>query len=259
MKLSYCVASPETQDPNMLALRGDLRKNFDLLAQLGYQGVELMVRDVRELKLAAFDGLALPVIAVSTGQLRKELKLSLGDEGPAGEDAITRTREVIDFAAALNASSRHDLRSVNIGTLRGPASGRDRATAALTGLAAHARSKDQRLAIEPQTKWLIDWVNTVSEALALGTGAGVLFDYYHAMLEERSPLAALVSAAPHIKHVQIAASNRKAPGHGPWSFVDLFAVLEALGYDGYVSVECLQHANAPAEAIACLRASAGQK
>jgi hypothetical protein len=41
MKLAFPVATPETRDETMLALRGGLEANFDRLAKLGYHGVEL--------------------------------------------------------------------------------------------------------------------------------------------------------------------------------------------------------------------------
>lgn len=114
----------------MLALRGPLSSGFRLLNELGYEGAELMVRDVQHLNpdeiklLAAEYKLALP--AVSTGQMRKEdgLQLCAIDEA-ARRHAVSRTKEVIEFAAALQSPQ------INISTLRGhlPAGAAERGAA----------------------------------------------------------------------------------------------------------------------------------
>jgi hypothetical protein len=37
MKLAFPIATPDTRDESMLALRGDLAESFRLLHQLGYR------------------------------------------------------------------------------------------------------------------------------------------------------------------------------------------------------------------------------
>lgn len=247
MKLAYTVATPDTADAAMLAVRGDLEANFRLLAGLGYAGAELMVRDPARLNAAAIaraaGDLGLAVPAVSTGQLRKEDGLSLAaPEEKARAAAIDRTRSVIDFAARFGAQ-------VNIGTLRGhlgkSAAAREAATDSLHALLEYARSAGVGLAIEPQCRFVIDWLNSVAETLCYlerfgGARPSLLFDVYHAMLEERSVAAAAVRARSAISWVQVSDSNRMAPGAGQLAIADALRVLRALGYEGFVSVECLQ-------------------
>jgi len=49
IRLCYTVATPECEDPNMLALRGPLSGSFELLAGAGYAAAELMVREPQRL------------------------------------------------------------------------------------------------------------------------------------------------------------------------------------------------------------------
>ncbi len=247
MKLAYPVATSDTADPTMLALRGEIERAFERLAGLGYQGVELMVRDPAALDAAAIARAAaaqgLTVGAVSTGQLRKEdgLSLAAADEG-IRRAATGRTRAVIDFAATFGAQ-------VNIGSLRGHlgpgGAGRGRATESLALLLEHAGRAGVRIALEPQCRYVIDWLNAVEETLRYreefpGPKPWLLFDIYHAMLEERSVAAAAVRAREFITWVQVSDSNRLAPGGGQMGVADAVRVLRALGYEGFVSVECLQ-------------------
>jgi len=244
--LCFPVATPDTQDPGMLALRGDLATSFSVLAELGYAGAELMVRDVRELpvreiaRMARDYGLVIP--AVSTGQCRKEDGLQLcSPDSTLRRRSVDRVREVLDFAAELEAL-------VNIGTLRGTLPDRSLGVESLVELLAHS----PKIAVEPQCKWVSNWIQTVDEALELigeCGGLSILFDVYHAELEEASVPAAMVRAGEKISWVQFSDSNRKAPGWGHWNFGEYERMLSAVGYQGYVSVECLPWPSA-AEAAA---------
>lgn len=251
IRLCYTVATPDTADASMLALRGPLEGSFALLAQHGYHAAELMVRDPSKLNAAEIaqrardHGLELP--AVSTGQLRKEdgLSLSALDERER-MSAVDRTKHVLDFAAALGAI-------VNIGTLRGQLplekSQREAALAAakrsFEAILGHARDAGVTVAVEPQCRYVINWLNTVTETSEWNRqfgahGPRILFDLYHAMLEEPSVHASLVRFFQEIVWIQVSDTNRRAPGLGHWNFPETLRLLDALGYNGFVSVECLQ-------------------
>lgn len=264
MRLCYTVATPECEDPNMLALRGPLEGSFQLLAEVGYAAAELMVRDpglldARQLRRQASDfGLLLP--AVSTGQLRKERGLQLCATDPARRsEAMDALLRVIDFAAEIGAGV------VNVGTLRGhlPAgpercSAREAAAGALETVLAHAGAAGVVIALEPQCRYVSNWLNNVAETLAFLQGfpaprPRLVFDCYHALLEERSSAAALIRAFPHLAWVQLSDSNRGAPGSAQHNFGELIRVLKALGYEGFLSVECLPSADPAAGVQAAQR------
>lgn len=260
MKLAYPVATPDTTDPTMLALRGDPAESFRLLNKLGYEGAELMVRDPGDLDPARISTLAaefsLSIPAVSTGQLRKEDGLQLCDLNEAERlRAVARTKEVIDFAAAVGSPQ------INIGTLRGhlptsPARARslEAARESISELLGYALKKRIGIALEPQNRFVINWLNTVGEAQGWMEQCeqpnwSLLFDQYHALFEEPSVYASLIRVFPRVSHVQVADSNRMAPGSGQVNFGELIRVLRALGYQGFVSIEIVQQPNG-AEAAA---------
>jgi sugar phosphate isomerase/epimerase len=265
MKLSYPVATPDTRDAGMLALRGDPAECFELLAATGYGGAELMPRDPAGLDPERFKVLAadvgLGLAGVSTGQLRKEDGLQLCHADPAARaQAVTRTKAVIDFAAAAGAGQ------VNIGTLRGslppdPAgqdAARARAAESLHELLDYALPRGVGVALEPQCRYVSNWLNTAGETLQWmeqfrQPNLSLLFDAYHSLLEERSVYAALIRAFPRVSHVQVADTNRLPPGGGQAAIGDLVRVLRALGYRGYVSVEVQQQPDGPAAARAAAR------
>lgn len=267
MKLAFPVATPETSDATMLALRGNLAENFRLLAKLGYDAVELMVRDPASLNAVHIktlaDDLGLAISSVSTGQLRKEDDLQLcHPEHKPRAYAVARTEEVIEFTAAVQA------RQINIGTLRGylpdgpqRAEGLVAARESIGHLLDYAAERGVGIALEPQNRFIINWLNSVEETLNWmkqfpQPNLSVLFDAYHALFEEPSFYAGLIQAFPRISYLQVADSNRQVPGLGQVNFADFMRVLRALGYTGYISVEVLQRptgAEAAAMAIRSLR------
>jgi sugar phosphate isomerase/epimerase len=189
--------------------------------------------------------------------VRKEDGLSLASIDPGSRQrAIDRTCAVIDFAASFGAQ-------VNIGTLRGHL-GAQRgetqklATDALARLLEYADGAGVILAIEPQSRFVIDWLNSSDETLRYiqgfaGPRPSLLFDVYHAMLEERSVAAAAIRARAAISYVQVSDSNRLAPGCGQFAVADALRVLRALDYNGYVSVECLQRPDSKTTATRAAR------
>jgi sugar phosphate isomerase/epimerase len=262
IRFCYTVATPETADEAMLAYRGPLESSFPLLRSLGYEAAELMIRDPKQLgakrlsRLASDHGLALP--AISTGQLRKEDNLSFTHPDAAQrERAVERMFRVIDFAADIAPQ-------VHIGTLRGPLDPTDhagslaRARESFQSVAEYAARAGVRLAVEPQCRYVINWLNTLDETASWNGQFSVqapliLYDLYHAMLEETSPHASLARHFSRIAWVQVSDTNRRAPGLGHWNFPETLRLLDSLGYDGFVSVECLQTPESARQAIECLR------
>lgn len=204
-----------------------------------------MIRDPRELNAGSMRALAdqygLTIGAVSTGQLRKEDGLSLCDPDEAKRRAaVERMKAVLDFSGELGAQ-------VNVGTVRGHLGSKDAARRSFDELLAHSRTP---MAIEPQTRWVINWLNTIPETLDwIGDlPVSILFDLYHARLEERSVYASLIRAGGRISWVQFSDTNRRAPGWGGGDFNDPLHVLGALGYNGFISIECLPLPSAEAAA-----------
>jgi sugar phosphate isomerase/epimerase len=264
MKLSFTVATPDTRDEDMYALRGPLERSFARLAELGYQGAELMVRDPGALDpvairdLARAHGLAVP--AISTGQLRKEDGLELCHlDAALRRRAVDRTCAVVAFAAAVGAPQ------ICVGTLRGKLAGgaaRSQALAAardsFAEVLACAARYQVRVAVEPQCQLVINWLNSPSETLAwmreiAHPALSMLFDTYHVMLEEPSFFAALVRALPFVTHVQTSDSNRQSPGDGQLNFGEMMRTLRALGYGGFVSIEARPSPSAEAIAERAIR------
>ncbi len=107
----------------------------------------------------------------------------------------------------------------------------------------HAAREGAVLALEPLNRYEDHMVNRLEQAVELVTTVGrpsvrVLADTYHMNIEEDEPTSALVGAAGWLGHVQVSDSNRFQPGAGHIDWAALLGTLDAVGYDGYLALEC---------------------
>ena len=265
MKLSI-VLSVQPARFEAVAFKGDLDRNLAKIAGWGYDGVELAIRDPQAVDgealaaRVAAHGLVVP--AIGTGQAWGEEHLSYSDPDPAvRQAAIERTKAHVPLAHRLNAT-------IIIGLLRGlvrpgvsQAQAMDWMAAALAECCAAAAGSGVRIALEPINRYETTLVNTVAQGLALidrvgADNLGLLFDTFHANIEEPSLEESLAAAGSRLFHVHVADSNRWYPGAGHLDFAAILGVLPRIGYSGFVSGEFMPHPDADTaaqRAIAHLR------
>jgi sugar phosphate isomerase/epimerase len=116
---------------------------------------------------------------------------------------------------------------------------------AFRAVARAARPHNIRLAIEPINRYETDLINTVADAREVidqvgADNLGILFDTFHANIEEPDIEASLRVCGARLFHVHVADSNRWYPGAGHTDFARVLATLRAMNYAGWVSAEILQ-------------------
>jgi sugar phosphate isomerase/epimerase len=108
-----------------------------------------------------------------------------------------------------------------------------------------AQANGVTIVAEPLNRGECNILNSVGEAMEYvreidSPGFECLVDSYHFWLEDE-PLANLVDAGRHIKHVHVAdRDGRTAPGGGGATaemYRDFFSTLKQIGYDGRISIE----------------------
>ncbi len=65
----------------------------------------------------------------------------------------------------------------------------------------------------------------------------MMYDTFHANIEEKSPAEAIRTAAPYLVHVHISENDRSTPGQGGVNWAANFDALNEIGYDGWLVVE----------------------
>ncbi|MBI5652639.1 MAG: sugar phosphate isomerase/epimerase [Chloroflexi bacterium] len=129
---------------------------------------------------------------------------------------------------------------------------------AMRAVARAARPHNVRLAIEPINRYETDLINTVADARDVidqvgADNLGILFDTFHANIEEPSIEASLRACGSRLFHVHVADSNRWYPGAGHTDFARVIATLRAMNYAGWVSAEILQKPDFARAAEATMR------
>jgi len=228
------------------------------VAALGFDGVEVAVRDP-----AAVDGGRLrdecarhhlPVVAVGTGQayLHDGLALAAPEAG-IRRAANERLTQHIRLASILNTipGAPQDGVQVIVGLIRGRAGEHRRRAEAwlVAGVRAALEAAEESrvgMVLEPVNRYESDFLNTVEETLALIAQVGhprlgLLADTFHMNIEEVSIEESLRRAAPVLRHVHVADSNRRPPGLGHLDFRRILQTLQEVGYRGYLSAETLPY------------------
>lgn len=265
MKLGIVLSTHAAQF-QAVAFKGDFEANVTKIAGLGYDGVELAIRDPNLvdadelLRVVSAHGLTIP--AIGTGQAWGEEGLSFTDPDPAVRAAaIRRVRDHAPLAARTGAV-------IIIGLLRGivePGVSQEQAmdwvVEALQECCAAAKPHGVRIALEPICRYETTLVNDAAQGMKLldrigADNMGLLLDTFHMNIEEPSIEASIRACGDRIFHFHVADSNRWYPGAGHLDFRRIFEALFATGYDGYVSGEFMPLPDADTsarEAIAYLR------
>lgn len=247
MKAGLVICGPDVNYGPLALLSGTFEEKAKKAGQLGFDGIELMVRDPAGLDWPAVKGAldtnGLGVSQVVTGELFGADGLCLVTADTAlYQRAEQRTRSVIDLAAYLGAM-------VNIGRLRGRldsigggAQAWQTAVERLRGVAQYAAEQGVRITLEPINRYETDFLMTSAQGMqfieAMGCdNVGLMLDLFHMNIEEDSIEAGLQRAGRLLWHVHIADTNRNYPGSGHMNYAPIFQTLRGMGYEGYISAE----------------------
>lgn len=103
------------------------------------------------------------------------------------------------------------------------------------------------LSLEPLNRFECYFLNTVDDAAAYCAAVdrpnvGLLYDTFHANIEEKDPVGVIAPNMARINHVHISANDRGTPGkdHVPWG--PTFQALKSSGYDGWLTIEAFGRA-----------------
>jgi len=98
------------------------------------------------------------------------------------------------------------------------------------------------LAIEPLNRFETFFLNTAADAAALCDAIdhpqiGILFDTFHANIEEKNIAEGYRTVGRHLKHVHMCENDRGTPGRGHVEWASVFQALRDLNYDGWLTIE----------------------
>ncbi len=216
---------------------------------MGYDGVELAIRDPRLIDLPKLDDMLarhrLSVPAIGTGQAWGEESLPFTDPNVnVRRKAIERIKSHIPVASHFEAV-------FIIGLIRGIV--RENVNSqqamqwlveALVDCCRAANKSEVRLALEPINRYETSLINNVATGMKLidevqAENFGLLLDTFHMNIEEPGIEASIASCGSRIFHFHVADSNRHYPDAGHLDFSSILTTLTQTGYQGFVSGEFL--------------------
>lgn len=244
-----------------------MKIGMNLLLWTGHVGEE-HVPVLRALKDTGFDGVEVPVFDASDPGHYRWLAGVLDDLGlertvvaiipdathsPISPDAAHRQtgqdhlRRVIDCTAALGGQVLAGPWFQPLGLFTGerPSEAElDRCADVHRRILPEMRAAGITPGLEPVNRFEAYLLNTCEQAIAYAQrvgegGIGILYDTFHANIEEKDPIAALkaLHASGNLAHVHISENDRGTPGRGHAPIRETIAALKALGYDKWLTIE----------------------
>lgn len=223
---------------------------------------------LKALKATGFDGVEIPVFDVSDEAHYRWLAGVLDDIGlertmvaiipdeahsPISPDAAARQgardhlRRVVDCSSALGGTVLAGPWFQPLGVFTGEkptAAELDRCAEVHREILPYAAAAGITAGLEPLNRFEAHLLNTCEQAIAYAErvgegGIGILYDTFHANIEEKDPIAALhaLHASGNLSHVHISENDRGTPGRGHAKIRETITALKGLGYDGWLTIE----------------------
>lgn len=249
MKLSIALTPTRTVFSPLL-FAGDIMRGIRCADELGYDGVEINIRDTKAEPMEEIFGAArsrsLEICAMGTGQayLMDGLYV-LSPDSSVRERLIERLKNHIDWAAKVGAF-------ITMGGVFGRLEAEERvreiqykgAIDVMRRLADYAAPRGVTLVIEPINRYETNFLTNIEKTMAFIADVDrpsirLILDTFHMNVEETGFVATIESVSRQLAHVHLVDSNRLSPGSGHINFLPILQKLESIGYSGYLSGEFL--------------------
>jgi len=253
-KYKLALTNADFATPSMpILLTGDISENLKKAAGLGADGLEIHLRETAVLDYGAIkDTMAkhgIKIACVVTGKLNTLGKVDLMDLRPyITKAAIKGMRQYTKMAKELETD-------LVVGWLRGsiPKDGIGdyhikELVKNLKTVCEFAAESGVRVFLEVINRYETNMFNTCKETLDFISqfeipNCLIHLDTFHMNIEESDPAAAIRLAGDLLGHFHVADNTRLCPGSGSIDFKSQIDALIDIGYEGYVSVECLPGAD----------------
>jgi D-psicose/D-tagatose/L-ribulose 3-epimerase len=234
---------------NLLLWSGEMHESLlpvlEQLKGMGFDGVEIPIFNL-DLDYAwwgkKLDELGLQRTAVTVRNL---------DDNPISSDPAVRARGV-----ALNAKTLDCCAAAGVEALIGPyhsALGHFSGAGptadewrwgvdSMRKTAEHAGKVGVRLGVEPLNRFECYLLNAQEDAARFvrevsHPACGMMYDTFHANIEEKSSPAALRAIRDVLYHIHISENDRSTPGTGDIKWGEVFDAIVEIGYDGWLTIE----------------------
>ncbi|MFV0442940.1 MAG: sugar phosphate isomerase/epimerase family protein [Planctomycetaceae bacterium] len=212
----------------------------------GYDGVELPVFDFNADNFKAV-GKKLDELGLG----RTAVTVCTSEENPISPDAgkrkagLARLKQAIDMCAVAGATHLCGPIHSALGEFTGAGRTNDEwkwGQEILVQAADYARSNKVTLVFEYLNRFECYFANCAEDAARFCREVNhpnlkMMYDTFHANIEEKSPRAALQACRDQVAHIHISENDRSTPGEGGVNWDETWAAIKEIKYDGWLTIE----------------------
>jgi D-psicose/D-tagatose/L-ribulose 3-epimerase len=219
---------------------------MDEIKSWGFDGVELPIFDGNDTPWDAYTKkLGDLGLGCTTVTCIPEGTSLLSEDASERDGAMDFLKRSIDASAMVGADTMVGPIYDPVGNLvgRGPTDEEiGRCAECLRVLGDYSAAAGVAISVEPLNRFETYFLNAQEQAAHLlamtnHENVGVLYDTFHANIEEKSITNAIKAGGAHINHVHISANDRGTPGEDHVLWEENFAALKEIGYDGWMTIE----------------------
>lgn len=248
LKLSVSITD-KTDERTPFLLRGDFGDSIRIAREIGYDAVELHIRNPKQENIEAIRNLCekegMAVSSLGTGIARGMDGLSfMSPDDDIRSKTLKRMKDFIEAGNILDAV-------VIIGLIRGvipPDTDYSVCETKVSDMIKKCLDLAEKLGVtlvfeainRYETNFLVSISDVVSYIKKFGSGRlKAHIDTFHMNIEEANMADSILKHGEYIGHVHFADSDRMYPGHGHLNFDEIMHALERVDYKGYAAIECL--------------------
>jgi len=217
---------------------------MERVRRMGYSGVEF---PLNEGDAAHYRSLRREIdnqgLACTAALVEDPAASAISADPAARQASLDRLRWGIEMASILGASVLNGEFHTPPSPARAPTAGdRKRAADVYRQAAEFAGTAGLQLAIECLNRFESPFLSTIADGRALVKQVDhpnfrMMYDTFHAHIEEKAPGRSLREAADSIIHIHISENDRGTPGSGQVRWTETFQALKAIGYDDWLVIE----------------------
>ena len=235
---------------NLLLWTGDVTDEMlptiEILKRMGFDGVELPVFEANSEKFAALgkqlDDLGLERTAVT---IRGEEDNPISSDGSVRAKGVDLTKQVLDSCQAAGCTHLVGPYHSALGLFSGAGPTEDEwkwGVESMQQVADHACKVGVTLGIECLNRFETYLLNCHADSARFAKEVNhpnckIMYDTFHANIEEKNITEALKGCANMLVHVHISENDRSTPGQGNIKWDETFDALKAINYDGWLMIE----------------------
>jgi D-psicose/D-tagatose/L-ribulose 3-epimerase len=234
---------------NLLLWSGELDNSImpvlESLKSMGYDGVEVPIFNL-DLDYSTWgqrlDELGLQRTAVT---VRGEEDNPISPDEAVRAKGIENSKRTLDCCAAIGATHLVGPYHSALGVFSGQGPSDDEwhwGVESMRAVAEHAKQSSVMLAVECLNRFETYLLTSHADSARFvkevdHSNCRMMYDTFHANIEEKSISGAIRSCADVMCHVHISENDRSTPGAGNVRWAENFDTLKEVGYDGWMMIE----------------------